>query len=55
MVSNLFEEGVKSGVVKALKTNVFEATEVEQAFRFMARYSEVVISFHSFLKLSFYF
>lgn len=30
------DNDIKSGIIKPLKTNVFEAAEVEQAFRFMA-------------------
>jgi hypothetical protein len=29
---------LKAGIVKPIKANVFEASELEQAFRFMARY-----------------
>ena len=36
VVQKLVEDDIKAGVVKPLKTNVFEASEVEQAFRFMA-------------------
>lgn len=32
----LIEKDIKSGVIKPLKTNVFRASEVEQAFRFLA-------------------
>lgn len=33
---SLVENDIKRGVVKPLKTNIFEANDVEQAFRFMA-------------------
>uniref|UniRef100_A0A3B4B6A9 Fatty acid synthase n=1 Tax=Periophthalmus magnuspinnatus TaxID=409849 RepID=A0A3B4B6A9_9GOBI len=36
-VSQLLQEGILGGVVKPLKTTVFEKEEVEQAFRFMAQ------------------
>ncbi|KAJ0060389.1 hypothetical protein NL108_010160, partial [Boleophthalmus pectinirostris] len=36
-VSQLLEEGILRGVVKPLKTTVFEKEQVEQAFRFMAQ------------------
>jgi hypothetical protein len=29
---------LKAGIIKPLKAQVFEASEIEQAFRFMARY-----------------
>lgn len=36
-VSQLLQEGILGGVVKPLKTTVFERDQVEQAFRFMAQ------------------
>ncbi|XP_072311635.1 fatty acid synthase [Eucyclogobius newberryi] len=36
-VSQLLQEGILGGVVKPLKTTVFENEQVEQAFRFMAQ------------------
>ena len=36
LVSRCMTEGIKSGVVQPLRTTVFEKTEVEDAFRFMA-------------------
>jgi hypothetical protein len=38
MVSILFKEGIKSGIIKPFRTNIFKANDVEKAFRFMARY-----------------
>lgn len=35
-VRSLVDNDIKRGVVKPLKTNIFEANDVEQAFRFMA-------------------
>lgn len=32
----MVEKDIKSGIVQPLKTNVFEAKDVEQAFRYMA-------------------
>lgn len=33
---NLIEKDLKSGIIQPLKTNIFQASEVEQAFRFLA-------------------
>ena len=46
-VRSLFDEGVKNGVVKPLPVTVFQNTELEKAFRFMAQgrhIGKVVIS-----------
>ena len=32
----MIERDIKSGIIKPLKTNIFEASQVEQAFRFLA-------------------
>lgn len=37
VVSELLKKGIKDGVVKPLKTTVFDKEEVEAAFRFMAQ------------------
>lgn len=36
IVRSLVENDIKRGIVKPLKANVFDASDVEQAFRFMA-------------------
>jgi fatty acid synthase, animal type len=36
-VYQLVEEGIRSGVVRPLRSNVFEMNQVEQAFRFMSQ------------------
>jgi fatty acid synthase, animal type len=36
IVTKLLDDDIKSGIVKPLKTNVFNANELESAFRFMA-------------------
>lgn len=36
IVQKLVDDDIKSGIVKPLKANVFDANDVEQAFRFMA-------------------
>lgn len=33
---DLLDQGIKQGVIKPLKTNVYPANQIEQAFRFMA-------------------
>ena len=36
MLKNLIEGDLEKGIIKPLKTNVFQPDEIEQAFRFMA-------------------
>lgn len=36
MVRKLVDDGIIAGIVKPLKANVFDAGDIEQAFRFMA-------------------
>lgn len=35
-VKDLLADGIKKGIVKPLRTNVYEANDIEQAFRFLA-------------------
>lgn len=37
MVSDLLQKGIKDGVVKPLRTTVFNRDEIEAAFRYMAQ------------------
>lgn len=37
VVSKLLQKGIKDGVVKPLRTTVFNKDEIEAAFRFMAQ------------------
>lgn len=37
IVSKLLQKGIKDGVVKPLRTTVFNKDEIEAAFRFMAQ------------------
>lgn len=36
IIHKLVDDDIKAGIVKPLKVNLFEASEIEQAFRFMA-------------------
>jgi fatty acid synthase len=36
-VHQLLEQGIENGVVQPLQSNVFNANEIEQAFRFMSQ------------------
>ena len=36
-VSQLLTQGIQSGAVRPLKSTIFDNTQVEQAFRFMAQ------------------
>ncbi len=54
-VHQLVEQGIQNGVVRPLHSNVFNANEIEQAFRFMSQgkhMGKVVIKVNILLRMS---